>query len=365
MKYLLIAISAILSSYSVYAFPELVRHGYVNCTSCHISPNGGGALTPYGRTLAEDVLSTWHRENEGQVLYNAITLPQWLILSGDFRAMQSMRDTPTARDKQFIVMQGDLEAVGSYDRFSLLATIGKSEKQNAKNAEEALVSHRHFLMYRPNDELFFRLGRFEPSYGLNLQDHSILIRRGIGWDQNTETYNLELAWLSGQFDLFVDAIFGRPDNRDLKKETGFALKGSWNAGDSYKVGVNYFYGSKETQTRHLFGPYGMLGFTKRLILLAEIDFQKSLPNSGVDTFGWVHLYQLDYEVSQGVHVYLQEQYQLLDFKNPDSALNSHGIGFQWFPRPHFELDGQYQKLKILAQGTDYQDFLWLILHYYL
>ena len=30
---------------SAWAYPEMVRHNYPNCTSCHVSPSGGGVLT--------------------------------------------------------------------------------------------------------------------------------------------------------------------------------------------------------------------------------------------------------------------------------------------------------------------------------
>ena len=47
-----------------HAFPEMVRHGYANCITCHISPDGGGVLTAYGRSLSREVLSTWGAEGE-------------------------------------------------------------------------------------------------------------------------------------------------------------------------------------------------------------------------------------------------------------------------------------------------------------
>ena len=30
------------------ATPNLIRLGYTNCASCHLAPQGGGLLTPYG-----------------------------------------------------------------------------------------------------------------------------------------------------------------------------------------------------------------------------------------------------------------------------------------------------------------------------
>src|ERR1700722_15897581 len=49
---------------AAFAFPEMARHGYTQCTACHVSPAGGGVLTEYGRELSSDLLSTWSHGNE-------------------------------------------------------------------------------------------------------------------------------------------------------------------------------------------------------------------------------------------------------------------------------------------------------------
>jgi len=58
------------------AFPELTRHGYVSCTACHVSPNGGGAMTPYGRGLSRELLSTWGGTREAEVGHGLLP-KQW------------------------------------------------------------------------------------------------------------------------------------------------------------------------------------------------------------------------------------------------------------------------------------------------
>ena len=100
-----------------HAYPELVRHGYVNCTSCHVSPTGGGILTSYGRQLSAEILSSSAREGEGDFIYGALGLPEWLDLGGDLRSVVTYRDTPLIRQSQLILMQADLEAVLHYEEF--------------------------------------------------------------------------------------------------------------------------------------------------------------------------------------------------------------------------------------------------------
>ena len=41
------------------AFPQFSGDGYFSCTSCHVSSSGGDTLTAYGRSFAEEKLTTW------------------------------------------------------------------------------------------------------------------------------------------------------------------------------------------------------------------------------------------------------------------------------------------------------------------
>jgi hypothetical protein len=70
-------------------FPDLIRHGYTNCIACHVSPNGGGVLTKYGRSLSKELLSTWGREGEEKFAYFAKTSPQFALPRRFARKVQS------------------------------------------------------------------------------------------------------------------------------------------------------------------------------------------------------------------------------------------------------------------------------------
>src|SRR5262245_57728076 len=76
-----------------HACPDMIRHGYVNCATCHVSPTGGGTLSEYGRALSLEALSTWGNEGESDFLYGVVKPPSWLLLGGDFRMLQVYEDT--------------------------------------------------------------------------------------------------------------------------------------------------------------------------------------------------------------------------------------------------------------------------------
>ena len=70
-----------------FSYPEMIRHGYVNCTSCHVSPTGGGTLTEYGRSLAEEVMSSWSAPGEARFLYGTLPTNQRFQFGGDIRGL--------------------------------------------------------------------------------------------------------------------------------------------------------------------------------------------------------------------------------------------------------------------------------------
>ena len=53
MKLLRFTILLVSLSESAFALPNMVRLGYPNCVSCHVTPQGGGVLNPYGKGIDE------------------------------------------------------------------------------------------------------------------------------------------------------------------------------------------------------------------------------------------------------------------------------------------------------------------------
>ncbi len=352
-----VALSSVLGASNAFAFPEMVRHGYVNCTSCHVSPNGGGILNGYGRVQAEEVLSTWSKEGQGAFLHGLLpaTDPP-LSFGGDFRILQLFRASDIEKEGRFIFMQGDLEAAVKAGPVQVVATAGVQDIPGKE-----FTSRRHYVIYRPNEESHWmlRAGRFLPAFGINLPDHAITTKQGVGLGQGSESYNLEGSWLGEQFDVFATAIFGRPGQ---DREKGFAVRGAYNLGERAKVGMGYYLGIDSDSTRHLFGPYAIVGFTEKFFLLTEIDLQ-SFTVGGVASFGPVSYGRLSYEVHKGVHVYLAAEYAKTRATGPESW--AWGGGSQWFPWPHIELRAQYDRRQDMTTRFAPSYYFWTQFHYYL
>ena len=225
-----------LSSGNAFAFPEMVRHGYLNCTSCHVSPTGGGVLTAYGRELSKDVLASASKEGEEDFAYGLIKPPEWLSMGGDFRELGLYQENATSRQGQTIIMQNELEGAGTIDKKIIFdGTFGYFDAPNNQPLLQHLISRRHFVVIKPTETSSFRVGKFMPAYGINTADHQTMIRHGIGFqDEGTESYNLEAAWIGETLNAYATVIFGRPDSKTLDRETGAALSSAMGIGDTHK-----------------------------------------------------------------------------------------------------------------------------------
>jgi hypothetical protein len=352
----------ILSPLTAEGFPELVKHGYPNCAACHISPSGGGVLTEYGRALSKELLSTWGRENEERFFYFVPTT-ETLAFGGDYRGVRVQDKTSTATRDRWITMQRDLEAALSGKGITADATIGVQEPR--LNGETEFISRRHYLIYQVNEELSLRAGRFYPAFGLYIPDHNTVIRRGLGWDQNMETYNLEGAWQNEKWNHFATAIFGRPDDNSLNRERGASYSLAYNPSEKLKIGGSYYYAENDSIVRHYSGPYAILGFSKKLFLLTQFNVLRNFPyTSNKALWGLTTYNRLDFEFYKGIHLYLGQELMQTDLETGLTRSDTVSAGLQFFPRPHFEFQAVFQKQYLGGFSGTPTDRIILLSHFY-
>jgi hypothetical protein len=346
------------------AFPEMIRHGYNNCNTCHVSPAGGGILTAYGRELSKEVLSTWGTEREHSPVYGLTELPKNLWLGGDIRGIQTYRDTPNVREGRWFLMQADLEAAWTTAAYTAVASVGYDPGSPLTDEDNAWISRRHYVQVPLNETMSVRAGRFLRNYGLMIPDHSSQIRRGIGFDQGTETYNAEFNVITESYSLSFTGVGGRPDDEKVASEKGFVVTVSTFLQPSYRAGFSYFLGRTDANVgRELYGPYWALGLTEDLYWLGEVDWVRTAPRGSPIIEGWASYNRLGHQIVKGLDMYVLHQSRKNDRRKDTVDLQSYGAGAQWSPRPHWILSTQWEKQKrpVIAKKTI--DSAWFIVQY--
>jgi hypothetical protein len=371
---LICAVLTFLVASNAFAFPEMIRAGYVNCVACHVSPNGGGVLNAYGRESTQAVLSTWGGENESRPFYGLFSQPDWIDTQAYFRGVQQAQNTSTLSEGHFWFMQADAEGAvkfGGEKKWTADLTVGISpDVLNGVQVpgSSPFISRRQYLMYQLTDTTTVRAGKFLADYGVYFPDHTIPTRQGIGFDEGMETYNLEYSYAGEEYSGALTADFGRIDDPSLDIDKGVALTGARALGDNSKIGLSGFYGQENSNDRELVGPYALLGFTRHFYFIGEADFQFTQPNGATSTRGIASFERLGYEVVQGFHVYWMEETYVYDFDgnfNPTTVNPMYGImsnrlvgtgpGLYWYPRPHFyfQFEAQQQYIPGLSSAQTY------------
>ena len=199
------------------AEPMFLSKQYPRCTACHYSASGGGLLTPYGRSLSREEISTFGRrdpaaeasaraEEEFLLGFGAIGSDRPLQLGVDVRPSRLQvevagRELPDRN----LLMNLDLQAAWRAGEWTAYGTAGR-------RPGGGFVSYEHWIARQISDRVNVRGGRFLPAYGVRFADHTALSRRRLGLGEDDQVYGVEVGLSSDRSLLQVAAGPGRAES---------------------------------------------------------------------------------------------------------------------------------------------------------
>lgn len=347
------------------AFPELIRHGYVNCLTCHSAPTGGGAINDYGRTFSGEGLSTWSRKNEESLFHGLVKrsrIPKWLSIGGDYRGLQTYHENANVKEGHWYNMQADVEAAVHFKKVTLDMAYGRFQ---LANEEPRPKSRRFFAMYNFTDEWMVRAGRFIPAYGVNLPDHVISTRDPIGMGQGSERYNVEASFINDTWNFILTGSKGPVEQPDNSQESAVIAQAAYSFHDTYKIGMNAWSGSSDATSRQMVGMFLNFGFNDDWCWLSELDSVTTTTKSSSTTQTGLFSYnRLGWEIHRGVNLLATLEYWKTNASDDRTTTERYGIGTQLFPRPHFDFQGMFTQQRPHTTNT-FENYAWLMVHYYL
>ncbi|WP_142409788.1 hypothetical protein [Bacteriovorax stolpii] len=369
MKILSVVFILILILPKAYSYSELSRHGYVNCTTCHLSPSGGSLLTPYGRELSKAALSTWGTKSEQYFAYNAfpaISKSERILVGAYIRGLQAYKTDSTANEARAILMQVDLDAAYNGPNWAITGSLGRQELRKGLESDSRIFSRRHYGIYRisPNNQI--RAGKFLKFYGLNDPNHQMYVRRLLNFGFDTESYNFEYSYQGESISTFATAFFGNfKDPFSFAKEEGVSFSASYFFYDKQKLGLSILRASDDTSKRTVSGLWGIFSYHPQFFSMHEFDLQyKSIKNNSQKQNGFVTSNRLNYEPLKGLISFLSYDLANLNPAVISSKKSAYGAGLQVFPRPHFEVVTAWQKEEIIKLKAK-SDLYSLMVHFYL
>lgn len=357
---------------TVHAFPEMVRHGYINCTACHVSPAGGGLMSPYGRSMSKEILSRWSYESEENLLNGAIQsaeIHSWingtrdvgLNIGGDVRYIQLYRNSQVLEQGKFFPMQRDMEAAFRFYRVTVAANYGIQYEPG----EDTFDSRRSYVMYQATDELSIRAGRFLPIFGVMVPDHYANFKRGLGFDQGRERDTAEINYIKDRWQATVSFAKSPKSVSDNQEEKAFTGQLNYAFADKYKAGMSYWQGDFEASRRQIYALHSIWGFSHEVYAISEIDYQttKALATDRT-TQALFYFQRVGYEFTRGLHLIGQIDGGKSDLDNNITETFSYGLGLNFYPRPHFEIQSLWSRASVRAIDDKPMDMAHILLHYY-
>lgn len=364
IKQFCVAITITFISGIALAFPDMIRHGYTNCTACHVSTAGGGVLNAYGRSLSKELISTWSGKNEAGLLHfiNTEKIDDWLALGGDFRGAQVHQENDTVKRGKWISMQAGIEAAIIQPKWAMDIFVGQFRPANG-STEFKEYAPRFYGMVMPLEQLYIKFGRFLPNFGLNLPDHIIATRGPLMMGYGMERDTLEASWLGEDWNI-IGGAYKTPKNISADNQTGITGTVTYTFLGNFKTGLQFLSEKDDVQTRQITGALGYLGWTKDFGTLFEIDSQVTQQiTGGPERKGVALLHRSSFEVFKGFSVVALNSYLQSDVDSGATKTYRFGPGIQWFPRPHFDIQAFWTREQ--ASSLKEGDYAWLVLHYYL
>ena len=346
------------------AEPTFLSKQYPRCTACHYSAAGGGLLTPYGRSLSREEISTFGRQGASGVpaagstageegfLYGALSSESPLQLGLDVRPSHLDVDVPgrTIADRNFL-MNLDLQAAWRWDRWTAYGTVGRSPTRGGGE----LVSYEHWVAWQATDAVSVRGGRFLPAYGVRFADHTSLTRARLDLAEDDQVYGIELGVSTDRTLLQVSAGPGRAESLiDADGRQAFTTSARFqiDLGPRTVVAASALYrGASDTAPRST-GTGLSFGYAPVPWLTtwthADVQFQR------LDASGRAYIFanQTSVEALRGVWLRISPQLRWTD-TDPRSEIRRLVYGLDFYPRTHWHVNLSYyrDRLPFSDRGT--------------
>jgi len=351
-----------------HAYPQFQLVKDQTCSSCHLSPAGGGLLSENGMATAENI-SQFGMAPE--FFYNKLPLPKWLELGGELRGAGGYDDAGITKGAIVFPMQAELYAAATFDAFSLHVTAGLRDPQyvvpNSYDPATLFASREHWVQWqqKPGETgLFVRVGRFMPVYGLRFAEHPDYDRRYGGTPLYGETYAAAVEYLDPKWEVHATGFIVDPLFDSSEKGNGGTVYAEARLTDTTLVGVESKLDSTPDDRKIYGGVTAKQLVTKTLLVEGEVQLvhQRIFGGSGVDgqlvatVVGSYFLGPFLFDL--GVNVYHENlHFILLDQEAVD--LNVH-----WFATSHVELllTNRFQSRALGADGPA-SGYSLLQLHY--
>jgi hypothetical protein len=254
-------------------------------------------------------------------LWGLVNTPDWLLLGGSYRQLSVYKMSPAPTSFATFPMMADVYGQMQFGQFRVEGSLGivrvgvgspyaRSAQITGNQGDQwNLLSRTHWLGYDLADgQVTVRAGHLNLPFGVRIPEHTMWVRQVTRTDrESAQQDGAAIAYNGEKLRGEVMGIAGNYQVRpDKYRERGYSLYLEYMTGTRTAFGISSLVTSaKEDRVslhsdvvRQAHGAFVRTAFTDSVTLLAEAD---GLLTTSRET-GYVGFAQLDYEVTQGLHL---------------------------------------------------------------
>jgi hypothetical protein len=357
-----------------FAFVENAVHGYPNCVACHVNPPGGGLLSDYGRVLSSELMSTIKTKSFQNPFYGLVHNTPTVKWGGQVRYLQTRSDNNSRKRGSSFLMQNNLEAAVYVKDFVMVGTVGTQEgPEGPFNPDKGeFVSERHYVLWNVDQMTRVKAGKFRQAYGLNDPNHTRFTKSALGFGSGSESYQLEVMRFFESGEAIIATSLGSIEKINKPaSEKNVSAQATHYLGGRGRLTTNVLLGENSIRRRSLYGVNGIVPLGKHNLVRFDMTYQVSeaFATSGPrnpktkSLYGNVLAGHRFFDGFLGYAVYEQAQSDL-EFSR-QTLTTAPGLGFQWLPIAHLELqfEHQYRTVYQTKENPEHRTFLTVHLYH--
>ncbi len=251
-----------LAASGVQASPAMIRLGYAGCQACHLSPQGRGLLTEYGRGI-DDTQSARRGvydadQTRRRVFHDLRVLTQ---LSSEVRAQPAAGSTAAVR-----AWYRNSTRVSGMMRVSGIVSVDLPARADEVTSVQPLPSQpqvfvrQALLEMRPRKNLYVAVGRDTLPSGVEIADQATYMRSRNTQGLTDVPTQAKLFWWTPRFQVAPYAFApGGHEAPPFRTSGAGVLAETYLLGDRLATGVSVRLSRSATFDEHLTGAYARLG----------------------------------------------------------------------------------------------------------
>jgi hypothetical protein len=288
-----VVILAAVDAASAFALPTMIRLSYNTCVTCHVSPQGGGLLTEYGRGIdeAQSLRGGEYRPVDNELVsamsWHGRIIQDLRLVIQDTHAWASRRpDANVLRPR--LMYRNVTQLTGA---FRVSATITGETEAAPRPARvydpgtppASAFVNTALLHYRAHQALELAAGRDQLPSGINIPDLAAFFKSRNRLGYYDAPLQLKMYW-TGQRYQVVPFVYGPGGNEPAgERESGAGTLAELDVLGTHRtvVGMSVLQAAARNGGRRVVGTYARLGFGAWGIL-AEHDISDRARDTPTD-----------------------------------------------------------------------------------